>query len=105
TSTVAPQALFLMNSSFMQEVTEQLARQLKANTSFVPTITTLYQRLYARSPSPLELQRCQRYLDAFRSKPPVTTTDPAADPMDPEVRAWQSLCHVLLMSNEFIYVK
>ena len=105
TSTVAPQALFLMNSSFMQEVTEQLARQLKANTSFAPTITTLYQRLYARSPSPLELQRCQRYLDTFRSKPPVNTTDPAADPMDPEVRAWQSLCHVLLMSNEFIYVK
>jgi len=105
TSTVAPQALFLMNSSFMQEVTEQLARQLKSSTSFAQTITTLYQRIYARSPSPAELQRCQRYLAAFRNKPPVNTTDPAAVPMDPEFRAWQSLCHVLLMSNEFIYVK
>ena len=105
TSTVAPQALFLMNSSFMQEVTEQLARQLKSSTSFSQTITTLYQRIYARSPSPAELQRCQRYLDAFRNKPLVNTTDPAAVPMDPEFRAWQSLCHVLLMSNEFIYVK
>jgi hypothetical protein len=108
TSTVAPQALFLMNSSFMQQATRNLAQELQALESFQQRITSLYQRLYARSPTATESERCQRYLEVFRQAPPLqaaSSEDKQPPPTTPELRAWQALCHVLVMSNEFIYVK
>lgn len=71
TSTVAPQALFLMNSSFMQQATRNLAQELQTLDSFQQRITSLYQRLYARSPTATESARCQRYLEVFRQAPPL----------------------------------
>ena len=109
TSTVAPQALFLMNSSFMQQATGHLAQELQTLDSFQQRITSLYQRLYARTPTPAETARCQRYLEAFRQAPPLQVAgdeEPSSvAATSPELRAWQALCHVLVISNEFIYVK
>ena len=108
TSTVAPQALFLMNSSFMQRVTRQLAQELQTLDSFQQRITSLYQRLYARAPTVTESERCQRYLEVFRQAPPpqaASSEEKQPPPTTPELRVWQALCHVLVISNEFIYVK
>jgi len=108
TSTVAPQALFLMNSSFMQQATGNMARELQMIDSFQQRITSLYQRLYARNPTPAEVTRCQHYLQEFRQAPLQQIADDAKKPSqatNPEHRAWQALCHVLVISNEFIYVK
>jgi len=108
TSTVAPQALFLMNSSFMQQATGNMARELQTLNSFQQRITSLYQRLYARNPTPAEANRCQHYLQEFRQAPLPQITNDKKQPSEAtssEHRAWQTLCHVLVISNEFIYVK
>lgn len=92
-STVAPQALFLMNHPFTHEVSLNLAeRLLKEIPQEQPDCDRLrigraYQLLYGRNPSEVEVEIAQGILQG---------TD--------EATGWKDLSHVLLCSNEFVYV-
>jgi hypothetical protein len=91
-STVAPQALLFLNHPFVLAQARSLAERLTGE-SYADEgarIESAYRLLFSRSPRPEEIEVCRRFL--ARRTSPHTQAD------------WQGLAHVLLSSNEFIYV-
>ena len=117
TTTVAPQALFMMNSPLVEEASRQLAQRLE-DFPEKQQITQLYQRALGRLPSKTELSTARRYLKQFLVTPVVSVSlktesgeeaevneDKLKEPMTLELQALKLLCHSILASNEFIYIK
>ena len=93
---VAPQALFLMNSDFVLSRARTLAQQLLDSRELDgQRLTDAYLNILNRHPSQAELQAGLDYLKGLSARFPDSMSD--AD-------AWSSLCHVLMASNEFIFV-
>lgn len=91
-STVAPQALLFLNHAFVLEQARRLAERLAAD---VPgdddaRIERAYRLLFGRAARPEDAEVCRGFL--FRSG----RTGEGPD--------WPGLAHVLLCSNEFVYV-
>jgi hypothetical protein len=91
-STVAPQALLFLNHPFVLLQAKSLAQRLAAE---VPSgdnarIERAYQLLFSRSARPEEIEVCRAFL--FRPGLPRADAD------------WPGLAHLLLCSNEFVYV-
>jgi hypothetical protein len=76
----APQALFMMNSGFVDNRAAGLAKELSGE------VDLIYQRILDRLPTPSERDDAVAYVEKVGD------------------RGWQSLCRILLSSNEFIYV-
>jgi mono/diheme cytochrome c family protein len=88
-STVAPQALFLLNDPFVLDQTRALARRvLELAQDSRQRIEGAYLLLFGRPPSLDETTIGQAFLDNGGSGE----------------RAWEEYCQVLLCANEFIYV-
>ena len=84
-TTVPLQALFLLNSPFMEECSEALAER-SANGSDLPPagrVRSLYRMALARDPTPEELKRGVHFLESG---------------------SWAELAQALLLSNEFAFV-
>lgn len=102
-STVAPQALMLMNSDFILKQAAHFAARLKkdAGPDASRQIQRAWQLAYCRAPNAEEVQQsteflAQRAAHYARKMPPVP---------DPAGEALISLCQVILSSNEFLYVE
>jgi hypothetical protein len=93
-TTVAPQSLFLLNNPFVLDQTRALAGRLlrEANESDTARIRRAYSLLYSRPPTEAE-ERIGR--DA------VAAARHAGDSVE---AAWLAYSHVLVCSNEFLYV-
>jgi hypothetical protein len=91
-STVAPQALFLLNHPFVRTQAERLARRLLEQVpgDEAARIDRAYQCLFARSPTGDELRIGLAYVQQARSQGTAA--------------AWTDYVHLLLCSNEFVYV-
>lgn len=102
-TTVAPQALFMMNSPFVLEQVHRLAEQLLATPETSPTnrLRQLYNLAYSRDPLQSEELRAMEYLGRVRAE----MSHVEAATADIEVRAWISLCRAVLSANEFVYVE
>ncbi|MBX3420496.1 MAG: PSD1 domain-containing protein [Pirellulaceae bacterium] len=88
-TTVAPQALMLLNEQFVHRMAQQLADRVRpVGSTRQQKLQQLWQIVYQRMPSTAEHQAADNYLDSHAQ---------AAE-------AWPSLCRVLLNSNECIYV-
>jgi hypothetical protein len=87
-TTVAPQALFLMNHPFSIECARRLVRRpdVAAEKDIAAKVTRLYRLLYGRVPRSEELQLAGEYLGAGDD---VT---------------WERYAQALLISNEFVYI-
>jgi hypothetical protein len=85
TTTVAPQALALLNSEFMLEQARRLAERVRKQSAGGPDlwIDTAWRLVLGRAPTASERERAQRFL--------------AESPL-------RELCLVLLNMNEFLYV-
>jgi hypothetical protein len=96
-TTVAPQALFMMNSEFVAQRAANLARQLLEDQSSDDAERTrlAYLRVLNRAPSPEEIDTGLTYVAAYRERFGEKAERAAA---------WASYCRILLASNEFIYV-
>ena len=95
-TTVATQALFMMNSPFLTEQARSLAqRLLQDEPQDNERLDRLYLAALSRFPDGSERDRALTYMHGIREK---------FDDFD-ESEAWQSLARVLLASNEFIYVR
>ena len=101
-TTVAPQALFMMNSSLVLEQVRSLAGQLLKTSERDDSarIRDVYNRAYSRDPYESEVSRCCGYLSRIRDALSTSGVEGA----DIEVRAWTSLCRAILSANEFVYV-
>lgn len=95
TSTVAPQALLMMNSDLVHEQSMAIAEQLlKLPLDEAQRISAVYSRVLKRQPSTEEIIAASNFVrDAGLSAESTATT------------VWQSLCRVLISSNEFSYIE
>jgi len=102
-TTVAPQALFMMNSPFVLEQVRHLVEQLSASNSdsVEGRLRRLYNIAYGRDPSELELRRAEAYLERLKTE--MSSGD--GETANIEARAWISLCRAVLSANEFVYVE
>jgi cytochrome c553 len=93
---VAPQALFMMNSEFVAERARDVAQSLlnAKDLSDSARIERAYLRTLNRRPGAEELDSGLTYLTGLKSRFASIS----------DLDAWQSLCRILIASNEFVYV-
>ena len=100
-STVPLQALYLMNNSFVRDQAKGLAERL-IRTFEEPDerIEMAYQLAYGRPPSEVESGKARTYVQEYTDE--LKQMD--VKPEHLEVEAWSSYAHILLTSNEFVYI-
>ena len=94
---VATQALFWLNSEFLNERAQNVAKSLlnQNEMSDSARIETAYARILNRRPDKGEIDQALNYVAGFKQKFSGEKADQ---------KAWQSLCRVLMSSNDFVYV-
>ncbi len=109
-STVAPQALFLLNDEFIVKQSEEMAERLFREAPDTDARLKLcYRILFAAEPTSAEAKAGKLFVET-QAKGFQAGTDPAwkatlkKRPERAELRALASLCQTLLCSNRFLYV-
>ncbi len=94
---VAPQTLFMMNSEFGYEHARRVAKEVLAlpKTSDRSRLEEVYLRIVNRKPEPDEIDDALTYIDRYAQKYSKSST---------KLDAWESFCHILIASNEFVYL-
>lgn len=94
---VAPQALFMMNSSFVIARSQGFAKKLLDDPARTDAarIEQAYLIALTRKPEAAEVDDALSYIASLEKK--VATPEA-------HLTAWQSFCHVLMSSNEFLYL-
>ena len=101
-TTIPTQALFMMNSPLLAGLSEQIAeRALSKQDAGMDRerIEYLVLSLYSREASEVEVQSLQDFLAQYQDSVVANV-----DSTERTERAWRALCHVLLTSNEFVYL-
>jgi hypothetical protein len=94
-TTVAPQALLMMNSELVMDAADQMAANvMQQSQDRVARVAEAYRTALGREPSDRELQM----IDAILGLSLETNSQD-------EVRTWSLICQSLLASNEFIYLR
>src|SRR5262249_47984504 len=95
TTTVAPQALYLLNDPFVREQAQALADRLLGRTDLddAGRVQLAYRLTVGRPAVTREVERAKAYLTDYQAE----GVGPAA--------AWTSFCQALLGSAEFRYVR
>ncbi|QDT41620.1 Planctomycete cytochrome C [Gimesia alba] len=101
-TTVAPQALFMMNSEFVMQNTMDLADQVLHETHLDQRakVNRIYEKIFSRPASAMETSRALNYIGHYRQE--LKSLEMSDE--EKEQRTWQSLCRVLIASNEFLFV-
>ncbi len=100
TSTLAPQALLLMNSEMIADVAGELSERLLRTASTPEERTSLlFELAYARPPQPAERARILRFVNSF------IADAGGASGNDTQRQAWQAVCQAVFASSEFIYLR
>jgi hypothetical protein len=102
-TTVAPQALFMMNSQFVAEQSQRMAERLFAEepSDDATRVNRAWRLAYSRPPSADEVAFSLKYVAAYSGH--YKTQFP--DRTDVELRSWQSLCRAIMAANEFMFVE
>ncbi len=103
TSTVAPQALFAMNSELMTSAGERLAESLleRRDLDDAARVRQLYAKAYGRPATAVEERRAAAFV--YRAEQSLERQ--VADAAARRQRAWSLLCQTILAANEFVYVR
>jgi Protein of unknown function (DUF1553)/Protein of unknown function (DUF1549)/Planctomycete cytochrome C len=99
------QSLAALNSEFVQDQAAAFAERVRSENGSSADPAALVERAFllafARRPAPAEIWLCmqslERQAEAFRAT--KLSNDQAGD------RAFEGLCHMLLCSNEFLYIE
>ena len=91
-STVAPQALTLLNNTWVHKESQAMAeRVVESGPTTEFRVDAAWRIGFARPPSATEKQAATDYVENSRSE-------------SDDLVAWSALCHTLINTNEFIYV-
>jgi hypothetical protein len=103
TTTVAPQALFMMNSDLVAQVSERLAADLldDAGTDDAGRIRRLYVRAYGRCATAQETTKAREFVRRCEQEFQSSESDAGKR----RARAWACLCQVVVAANEFVYIR
>jgi cytochrome c553 len=101
-TTVASQALFLLNHPFVREQALHLVRRLLAGPkgSDAGRVTEGYRLALGRKPRTDEVEDVVAFLAAYEKR----AAEMGRSPEEARLRAWQSFCQTLLCRNEMLYV-
>jgi hypothetical protein len=101
TSTVPPQALYLLNSPEARDVAAALARRLLSSPGGArDRIRAAHELCFSREPVEAEIAKGEGYLERYAAGLAAA----GAGPERLEEERWTSYARVLLSSNEFFYV-
>jgi uncharacterized protein DUF1553 len=94
---VATQALFWLNSEFLNGRAQSVTGSLldKKELSDAARVEIAFTRILNRNPGKVEVDQALNYIAGFKQKFAGEKADQ---------KAWQSLCRVLMSSNDFVYV-
>jgi mono/diheme cytochrome c family protein len=99
TTTIAPQALLLMNNPTVRGYAEALARRIGTEGGGIPdAVRAGYMTALGRQPTPKELSDSARFVEQ------QTAAYRADGKTDARVPALADFCQVLMCMNEFVYV-
>jgi hypothetical protein len=101
TTTIAPQALFLMNSDVAWEASQHLAERLltRSDLDDRSRIEQLYEITLGREPTEREIARGLGFVKEYE------IADERETASETRRRSWQALCQAVCASNEFAYLK
>ncbi len=102
TTTVSPQALYVMNSPFVLEQSKTFAELLliKKELTDAQRLDMAYRKTMSRPVTPSETSRILAFVKTYESR--LARSEP--DAAKRHLIAWSAACQVLFGSNEFIYV-
>ena len=101
-TTVAPQALFMINGKIVLRESRRMAERLLADGSRdAARIERAYLDAFGRPALPAETERDLAFIKRYAAALP----DDVKEEPERRIRAWQGLCRVLIASNEFIYIE
>ncbi|MFN0051027.1 MAG: DUF1553 domain-containing protein [Planctomycetales bacterium] len=105
-STVAPQALLMMNSPFVADQSQGLAERIRRDVGTEPAVEFLqaWRLVFGRPPTEGEQRAGVAFLQELSAVSPPPPADGKGPPPDPAVTALAHLCQSLLSSNGFLYV-
>ncbi len=100
-STVAPQALFMMNSDLVHESSVKLAESvlLREADSIEAQVESVYQACLTRRPSEKEAQAAAAFLTRYNRE--LRTENNS----NQKTESLAALCRALFASNEFVYLR
>lgn len=103
TTTVAPQALFVMNSDWTMKFCDHLAESLLKETGLdnLGRVQRLYLQAYGREASETEVGKAIALVGAIDRA--MLEREPNLDRR--RLLAWSSLCQLIVSANEFVYVQ
>ena len=103
TTTIAPQALFMMNGELVGKNMLALSKRLLDDASLTDNsrVERVFETLLGRQPTAEEVTTALKFVNSNKPSSKADTKSSA----EQTVLAWRSLCRVLLSSNEFIYVE
>ena len=104
-TTVAPQALFMLNSRFVAEQARRMSERLIAESpdDEAARVRSAYETAYGRPATTDEIERGLEYVTEYASRWRGLHPDETSD--EAERRGWQSFCRAVLAANEFVYVE
>jgi hypothetical protein len=102
-STVPLQALFLMNSPFIREQADGLARRLlsEAPADEAERIARAHRLAYGRLPRDDEVDRGLEFLGHYRRQ---SVADGVVETSEVEQQSWLAYARTILSANEFVYI-
>lgn len=105
-TTVAPQALAMLNNDFVHAQSMLLARRVLRSTEqdLTAQIDCAWRFALGRRPTPIERAAAQDHIRIQTTSFSARSQDSLPDHLSAEQMALASLCHVLLNTNEFLYV-
>jgi hypothetical protein len=98
---VAPQALLLMNSEVASEAGVKFAERIASGKDAGAKIQMAHQLAYGRAATAEDVRKGRNFVIAADAQLASEIEDAAKR----ERRAWSLYCQVLMMANEFIYIR
>ena len=96
-STVAPQALTLLNNEWVHGESKAMGDRVIASTFEVDDrVVNAWRIAIGRIPTSIERQASLEFVKSLQSR--------ASGAFEAERLAWSALCHTLINTNEFIYL-
>ena len=111
TTTVATQALYLLNDAFVREQAQSLADRLftSGKLDTADRVQLTYQIALGRSATKVETRRAAQFINdysaAAREEAATVAGDKKSRPAKPTLAAWVSFCQAIFASAEFRYLQ
>ena len=100
-TTIAPQALFMLNSDLVMEAAEAIGSEsLVFEMNDEERVGSIYKKILLRQPTRTELDASLAFVETFSS---IIAADGVVE-KDMRRKTWQAFCQALLASNEFVYL-